>query len=129
VLISNNTTKDRTGPSHEGGPQSLTYPAGKRQRVPTHPGAVVRGALEALGVNPNKAALAIGMTRQGLSKLVKEESPVTPVSAVLVSAYLGTGPTGPEHLLHMQVDFDLWQARKRLAARLAKIKAAPRSSK
>jgi addiction module HigA family antidote len=125
VLTSNNITEARGGSP---GPEARmpTYKAGKRDRAPTHPGAVVRSALAALGVTVYQAAPAIGMTRAGLGKVVNEQGPVTTDSALLLSKYLGNGPGGAELLLGMQMDFDLWHARKRLAARLASIKAASR---
>lgn len=98
------------------------YKAGVRMRAPTHPGAILRGALEALKVSTRQVALAIGITPAGLGKVVNEQSPVTTETALLMSAYLGTGATGAEHLLAMQMDFDLWMARKALKARLASIK-------
>lgn len=127
MLTLSNTTKGSERAPARRETEATEYKAGQRQRCPTHPGAVVRSALEALGVKPNQAALAIGWTRAGLGLLVNEARGITPESAVLLAAYLGTGETGAEHLLAMQADFDLWHTRKRLASRLAKIKPAPRS--
>ena len=100
------------------------FKAGKRDRQPTHPGAIIRGALEALDVSARQAALAIGVTPAGLGRVVMEKGPVTIDMALLISAYLGTGKTGPEHLLNMQMDHDLWRARQEMKARLAKVKPA-----
>lgn len=104
----------------------MSMKAGKRRREPTHPGAVISSALEALGKTVYEAAPAIGMTRAGLGKVVNQKGPVTVDTALLLSAYLGNGPEGAEMLLGMQVDYDLWHARQRLKAQLAKIKPAPR---
>lgn len=103
-----------------------TMKAGRRERQPTHPGAVVRSSLEALGVTAYHVAPIIGMTRAGLGKVINEQVPVTTDTALRLSRYLGTGDKGAEHLLGMQLDFDLWEARQRLKGELAKIKAAPR---
>lgn len=112
MSISSNTTEEHKG--------------GQRKRCPTHPGAVIKGALVALGVTVNQAALAIGMTRAGLGGVVNENGPVTTASALRLARYLGTGATGAEHLLGMQMDWDLWHARRAMKAQLSKIKPAPR---
>jgi addiction module HigA family antidote len=100
--------------------------AGRRRRCPTHPGVVVKNALSALGATVNQAALAIDMSRAGLGLVINEKSPVTPDTALRLARYLGTGDTGAEHLLGMQMDFDLWNARQRLKGALAAIVPAKR---
>lgn len=122
MLTSSNITEPRGGALNREPPMPI-YKAGKRDRAPTHPGAVVRDALEALDKSVNQAALAMGLSRQRLWHLTNEQGPVTPETALLVKAYLGIDP---ELLLTMQVDFDLWNARKAMAAKLAKIKPAAR---
>jgi plasmid maintenance system antidote protein VapI len=67
------------------------------------------------------------MTRDGAGQGDQRASPVTTDTALLLAAYLGTGEKGAELLLGMQMDFDLWDARARMKARLAKIKPAPRA--
>ena len=126
MLILNNTTEAAGGPHSAPETSMPTLKAGRRNRKPTHPGAIVRSSLEALDIPVNQAALAMGMTRANLGLVVNEKQPVTVDSAVLLAAYLGTGQKGAEHLLGMQMDFDLWHARARLKGRLAKIIPAHR---
>ena len=127
MLTLNNTTEAQGGSLTAREARMPTMKAGKRDRAPTHPGAVVRSSLEALGVTPYHVGPIIGMTRAGLGKVINQQSPVTTDTALRLAAYLGTGPTGAEHLLGMQMDFDLWEARQRLKSELAHIKPARRA--
>ena len=104
-----------------------TYKAGKRQRAPTHPGTVVRSSLAALGTSEAKHAEAMGMTRAGLSKILLGKAGISPKAALLLSAYLGTGDAGAEHLLAMQADYDLWHARRALGPELDAVRPAKRN--
>lgn len=127
MLISSNTTKaPALGLTPPGKSREGTFRAGRRNRAPTHPGAIVKSALDALGGHVSDHALAIGMTKAALGNLVNQRAAVTPNSALRLAKYLGTGAGGAEHLLGMQMDFDLWHARKDLAGDLAGIRAAKR---
>lgn len=102
------------------------YKAGKRERVPTHPGAIVKSAIDALRVSARQAALAMGTTPQALGNVLAQKSAVTAEMALRIAAYIGNGPNGAELLLSMQNDYDLWHARITLKGALSKIKEADR---
>ena len=99
-----------------------TLRAGPRKRAPTHPGAVIASALDGLRVAPNAAAIALGVTPQGLGKVINQKAAVTPAMALRLGTYFGNGP---EIWLGLQNDYDLWHERERMKAELAKIEPAP----
>ncbi|MCP4327564.1 MAG: HigA family addiction module antidote protein [Alphaproteobacteria bacterium] len=79
-----------------------------KNREPTHPGALLReDVLPALGVSVSQAAKDMGVTRQNLHRILREEGPVTAVMAVRLGAYCGNGPG---LWLRMQTAHDLWKA-------------------
>lgn len=102
-----------------------SYPARPIKRAPLHPGEMIAGILEDKRVSLRQAAKAIGMSPTGLGKMLRGESPVTAETAWRIAAYFR--PTkrmetaNPEFWLRLQASFDLWHARKKLEAELAKI--------
>jgi addiction module HigA family antidote len=97
------------------------FKAGPRRRRPTHPGAIVARDLEALNMSVNACALAIGVTRAGLGKVVAGKSAVSAEMALRLAKFFRTTP---ELLMHMQVDYDLWEASQAIKDQLAEIKPA-----
>lgn len=118
VLTSSNITEAPAGASRPQEAPVAEYKAGKRNRQPTHPGAIVRGALEHMDVSVYQAAIDMDWSREGLNKVVNERGPVTVDGALMLAAYFGTGEQGAEHLLTMQRDRDLWDRRQVLKAKL-----------
>lgn len=74
---------------------------------PPHPGEVLQGLwLEPMDVTVTRAAEALGISRQSLSKIVNGSRAITPEMAVRISrAFGGT----PESWLGHQAAFDLWR--------------------
>jgi addiction module HigA family antidote len=99
------------------------YKAGPRRRRPTHPGAVVKGELDALALTPYAAAKAIGVTRQTLHNLMDETAAVSPAMALRLGKFFGNGA---ELWMKMQADVDLWDTRQKIAEDLSKIRPAKR---
>jgi addiction module HigA family antidote len=97
--------------------------AGPRRRKPTHPGAIVKRELEALGITPYAAAPAIGVTRMALGNIIAEKSAVSPEMALRLGKFFDNGP---ELSLGLQADVDIWNAREKLKGELAKIRPAAR---
>jgi len=95
-----------------------SLPAGPRQVAPPHPGSVIADALAGAGISMRQAAKAIGMSPTGLNKVLLGESPVTPATALKISAFIGSEA---EMWMGLQVDYDLWHERRRLATELAAI--------
>ena len=78
---------------------------------PPHPGGIIRRqCLEPLGLSVTRAAEGLGITRQALSDLVKENAGISAEMAVRLSRAFGSNP---ETWLGMQMAYDLWQARDR----------------
>jgi addiction module HigA family antidote len=81
---------------------------------PPHPGGIVRRqCLEPLGVSVTEAAAGLGVTRQALSDLVNEKADLSVEMAIRLSKAFGSSP---EMWLGLQMAYDLWQARGRMAA-------------
>lgn len=77
---------------------------------PCHPGEILKHEfLEPLGVSSIRLAKAIGVPRTRIERLIKEQSGVTPDTALRLSKALGTSA---EFWINLQVGHDLAQARK-----------------
>jgi len=95
--------------------------ARRPKRPPTHPGALLReDVLPGAGLSVSDAARRLGVTRQTLYNLLREQTAVTPDMAVRLGALFGNGP---ELWLGMQTAYDLWHAKRRLAGDVERIAA------
>ena len=80
---------------------------------PPHPGGIVkRECLEPLGLSVTRAAEGLGVSRQALSELVNEKTPVSVEMAIRLSKAFGSSP---ETWLGMQTAYDLWEVRERVS--------------
>ncbi len=90
------------------------------QRMPTHPGAVLReDILPAMEISVTELARGLRMSRQSLHRILAEEQPITPATALKLARLLNTSP---EMWLNMQRDRDLWEQQRKLAKELRGIK-------
>lgn len=88
--------------------------------VPTHPGAVLRlDVLPALDMTVTAVAEAMGISRMQLHRILAETHPVTPDMAILLGEFCGNGP---ELWANMQSAYDIWQAKKRMRAKVRNVK-------
>jgi len=88
-------------------------------RAPTHPGALLReDVLPAMGLTVTALARRLRMSRQSLHRILAEEQPVTPATALKLARLLNTTP---DVWLNMQRDLDLWEQRRKLADELIAI--------
>jgi antitoxin HigA-1 len=88
-------------------------------RQPTHPGALLReDVLPALRRPKTEIADLLGISRQHLHAILGERQGITADVAVRLGKLCGNGP---ELWINMQQNFDLWQAKKRLAADIKRI--------
>jgi addiction module HigA family antidote len=95
------------------------YVAGRPNREPTHPGAVLReDVLPAIGLKTAEVAERLGITRQALHNILSEEAAVSPEMALRLGKFLGNGP---ELWIGMQKAYDLYHASKDIARDLQKI--------
>jgi addiction module HigA family antidote len=87
---------------------------------PIHPGEILREeVLEPLGMSPYALAAALHVPRTRIERLVREETPVTPDTALRLARYLGTSA---EFWLRLQARFDLEAARRSLNPDISAIK-------
>lgn len=75
---------------------------------PAHPGEVLRDYLGPMSVK--EAAARLHVTRATLSRILNGHAGITAGMSLRLSSALGTSP---EFWLKMQLQFDLWRARKR----------------
>ena len=85
---------------------------------PAHPGEVLRDYLGVLTVA--EAAQRLGITRAHLSRILNGHASVTASMSLRLAAASGTSP---DFWAKMQLNYDLWQARKQ---KLPKVKPFPR---
>jgi antitoxin HigA-1 len=79
-------------------------------KSPAHPGLIVRhDCLEPLGLTVTAGAKVLGVTRQALNNVVNGKSGISPEMAIRLSKAFGSTP---ETWLHMQLAYDLAEARK-----------------
>jgi addiction module HigA family antidote len=94
---------------------------GRRQRPPTHPGAVLReDVLPALDLSVSEAARQLRIARQTLHRVLSGKAGISPEMAVRLGKFCGNGPG---IWLRLQQSHDLWHAEQRLSDELKKIPA------
>jgi len=77
---------------------------------PCHPGEILKSEfLEPLGVSAMGLAKVTGVPRTRIERLVKQQTRVTPDTALRLSKALGTTP---EFWINIQANFDMTSARK-----------------
>lgn len=82
-----------------------------RMHNPPHPGEILSGLwLNPMGLSVTKAALALGVSRKTLSKIVNGNSGISPEMAFRLSIAFGGSP---ESWMGHQVAYDLWQVEQR----------------
>ena len=95
------------------------YTAGRQQRCPSHPGAILLyDVLPALGITKTAMAKELGISRQMLHNILTSKAPITPDMAVRIGKFCGNGPS---LWLRMQVAHDLWHSERKLAKEIAAI--------
>jgi antitoxin HigA-1 len=91
---------------------------------PPHPGRLIRGEIEGLGLSVAQAAEGLGVTRQQLYRVINGECAISPEMAVRLEHGIGSSAAA---WLRMQMNHDLAQVRKR-AAELAVKKLKPKEA-
>lgn len=118
MMSTSNSRTETRDPLPFGAIAMKSLPTEGRKVAPPHPGSVIADALQGAGISMRQAAIAVGMTPNGLHKVLAGKTPVTASTALRIEAYLGGSA---EVYLGLQVDFDLWHERERLAAELGAI--------
>ena len=80
-----------------------------KNRAPTHPGVLIRDAIDELGMTQVELAKRLGIPLQRLNTIVKGKRGVSADTALRLSKVFGTTP---EHWLNLQMAVGLWQAQK-----------------
>jgi antitoxin HigA-1 len=94
-------------------------PVRKRNRPPRHPGELMREVLATFGLSIAEAARRM---RMGPAELGNVFDGVMPVDADLAVRFERLTGAEPTLYLHMQDEIELWNARRRLARTLERIK-------
>lgn len=81
-----------------------------RMKNPVHPGRIVAGEVEFLGLSVAEAANGLGITRQQLYRIIRGESGISPDVALRLEQAIGSTA---DHWLRMQSSYDLAQARSK----------------
>ena len=80
-------------------------------RNPPHPGGLIRREIiQPLGLSITEAARVLGVTRQALSSLLNERTALSADMALRIEKAFGPKM---DHLMRMQLAFDLAEARRR----------------
>jgi len=94
-------------------------PLRNRTRAPSHPGELMREIIEDhVELSVTEAARRMRISRQALHSVLRGR---TAVSADMALRFAQLTGGRAELFLHMQEALDLWTARQRLGARLARI--------
>jgi antitoxin HigA-1 len=82
-----------------------------QQHNPPHPGEVLKdGVFTGSKLSIKKFAEQIGVTRAALSRVLNGRAAISPDMALRLADALGGSA---ESWLHMQANYDLWQARQK----------------
>src|SRR5262249_55793573 len=88
--------------------------------APVHPGEILREEfLAPIDMSPYALAAALHVPRTRVERLVREETPITPDTALRLARYFGTTA---EFWLGIQARFDVETARRSLDKDIASIK-------
>ncbi|RJP30905.1 MAG: addiction module antidote protein, HigA family [Candidatus Omnitrophota bacterium] len=80
-------------------------------RIPTHPGEILKDELEAREISINGFARSIGVTSGRISQIIQGKRSVTPNTALRLARYFGNSP---EFWMNLQVHYDLAIAQRYL---------------
>lgn len=75
---------------------------------PIHPGEVLRGEMEELGLSARRLAVALNVPANRITGILNEQRAVTADTALRLARYFGTAP---EFWLNLQSAYDLRCAR------------------
>jgi len=96
----------------------------KNPRAPVHPGEILREEyLKPLGITPYALAAALRVPRTRVERLVREETSITPDTALRLGRYFATRP---DFWLGIQARFDVETAQARLDDDIAAIVPLPK---
>ncbi|MCU7920400.1 MAG: HigA family addiction module antidote protein [Candidatus Thiodiazotropha sp. (ex Dulcina madagascariensis)] len=82
---------------------------------PPHPGSILReDVLPSMDISVTEAARQLGVSRVTLSRVINENSAISPEMALKIEDWLGVEQGGRAEMWSgMQLDYDMWQARRK----------------
>jgi antitoxin HigA-1 len=86
------------------------------QMRPIHPGEVLKGEMEELGLSARQLATALGVPTNRVTAIVHETRALTADTALRLARYFGTAP---EFWLNLQSAYELRRAQQECGARIA----------
>ncbi|MDD5277039.1 MAG: HigA family addiction module antitoxin [Methylovulum sp.] len=90
-----------------------------QQHNPPHPGEVLKdGVFTGSGITIKQFAERLGVTRAALSRVLNGRAALSPEMALRLADALGGSA---ESWLHMQANYDLWQARQKPRQPIARL--------
>jgi addiction module HigA family antidote len=94
-----------------------------RHVPPTHPGEILReDFMPDYGLTASSLAAALGVSRQTIHELLREERAITPLMALRLSRLFGNSPT---FWLNAQRARDLWESEHSYRNELSRIQLLP----
>jgi addiction module HigA family antidote len=81
----------------------------EQERIPTHPGEVLKEELESRGISQKRYSELTGVSYTMLNEILNGKRPVTTDFALLVEASLGINP---QMLINMQTRYNMALSRK-----------------
>ncbi len=81
------------------------------ERIPTHPGEILKDELDARGMSMNQFAKELDVPTGRISQIVACKRSVTPDTALRFAHYFGTSP---EVWMNLQAQYDLAIAKRKL---------------
>jgi addiction module HigA family antidote len=92
----------------------------RREIQPTHPGEMLReDFMTDFNLSATALAAALGVSRQTVNELLREQRALTPLMALRLSRLFGNSP---EFWLNAQHAWDLWDSEQRFRKELSEIK-------
>jgi addiction module HigA family antidote len=94
------------------------------QMRPIHPGEILKGEMEELGLSARQLAMALGVPTNRVTGIVHEARALTADTALRLARYFGTSP---EFWLNLQSAYELRRAQQERGARIAQ-EVVPRAA-
>jgi len=82
---------------------------------PIHPGEILRGEMEELGISARQLSLALKVPTNCITGILNEQRAVTADTALRLARYFGTAP---EFWLNLQTAYELRRARREVGAQI-----------
>jgi addiction module HigA family antidote len=86
------------------------------QMRPIHPGEILKGEIEELGLSARQLAMALGVPTSRVTSIVHEARALTADTALWLARYFGASP---EFWLNLQSAYELRRAQQEHGARIA----------